>query len=56
MRNAKLLASAAALLPMLASAQQMVIAFDYLDNRRPLQAVRHSLYVNYREKAVAWTQ
>lgn len=36
MRNAKLLASAAALLPMLASAQQMVIAFDYLDNSVPL--------------------
>lgn len=36
MRNTKFLASAATLLPMLASAQQMVITFDYLDQSVPL--------------------
>lgn len=36
MRNTKFLAFAAAILPMLASAQQMVITFDYLDQSVPV--------------------
>ena len=36
MRNTKFLASAAALLPIVVSAQQMVITFDYLDQSVPV--------------------